>query len=942
MQLKSPCPQCGKRARYSPDEVGLPAVCAACGTRFTLPPPAPKVPLADIPMAEPVEPGHAHAKPWVWMALGGGLAVGVVVGIVVAVMMNRPGPQTTANGDNGAGTSSQSSSNGTPHDSNHTAVPSPKPSADIVPQPVPPRASANSVVPGPIAMNVTPGSSPLIPRTGSTPSATTRTAKHPKPAPVQPDNSPRPPPQPIPPDNQIVTDERIGKAITDGVSFLTARFDNTTHELKQNRIEFQGFGGAGKPDQGAFYGGLDALCVYALLQSGQAIPDKQLGIKSPYMLALLDQLKKLADQSGPVTYARALRATALGIYNRPEDKAAIRADFDWLLKNNQGGAYTYDKIDPAAARRYPPLRLSAWDNSNSQYGLLGVWSASEAGVEVPTPYWKQVEDHWTKTQMPDGQWGYEGPESGAGRLSMTCAGIASLFVTHDVLVAPKFGVDVGRDPFSPALLKGLNWLETADHSVNISAVPYMGYTLYGIERAGLASGFKYFGEHDWYRELAQQVIELQHPDGSWGSQPLIDTPYVLLFLARGRHPILMNKLRFDGFWANRPRDVVNLARYVSKESEQPLNWQVVPISHDWADWTDCPILYMASHKAPELTDHDYDNIRGFIQSGGLLFTQADGDAPEFNTFVKQMSAKLFPAYEIGDLPPDHPIYSVLFKEAVKPKLQGVSNGARLLMVHSPVDLSKAWQMRAQAVQKMPFEFGMNLFLYATGKHELRNRLVSNVIPAPKATPTCTLSVARLRYAGNWDPEPYAWTRFSRWFQTQTSYGLDVQTVDMSDLTPQTAPVAILTGTAAYNFKPEEVAAAKKYVEAGGMLFVDLAGGSGAFEESARVKLFGAAFPNDFLQPLAAEHPMVVTGGMGMLDVSHARLRPFAMEKLGNPKNELPSYITVGKGHVIFTPIDMTCGILGTYTWGIMGYDPDYCDNFVKNMLLWTADGQKDE
>jgi len=145
----------------------------------------------------------------------------------------------------------------------------------------------------------------------------------------------------------------------------------------------------------------------------------------------------------------------------------------------------------------------------------------------------------------------------------------------------------------------------------------------------------------------------------------------------------MNKLRFDGFWANRPRDMANLSKYVSAEMEQPVNWQVVPISHDWTDWTDCPILYMASHKAPVLTDRDYDNIRSFIQSGGMLYTQADGGELAFSHFVEQMSAKLFPAYEMADLPLNHPLYSVLFHESAKPRLRVLSNGARLLIVHSP-------------------------------------------------------------------------------------------------------------------------------------------------------------------------------------------------------------------------------------------------------------------
>jgi hypothetical protein len=956
MHLKAPCPSCGKRARYSEAEAGLPGVCHACGTRFTLPSVAAPVATDDIPLAVPVPQSRLMTSAWVWAALAGGIVIGLCVGVAAVVMMSRSFNPTPVAPLASSSNSANSPVASTPHTPTPPAVPAvPLTGEDhseptVTAQPTAPVSpSANSESPGSSA-SITPPVHPSFIPDGGPIHATPQTS-NPKPPAKTPstDTSGRPPIHPIAENADTLTDARIGQAITDGVNFLLSHFDGNTHELKQNRVEFQPLGPA-RADSGAFYGGLDALEVYALLQSGQAINDNRLGIKSPYMIGMIEQLKKMSDKLGPVTYARALRATALTLFNRPEDKTVIKSDLEWLLKASQSGAYTYDKIDTSmeGPGRYMPRGMTTWDASNSQYGLLGVWSAAEAGFEVPLSYWKQVEDHWTKNQMASGEWGYETPAAGAGRLSMTVAGIASLFVTHDYLIAPRFGNEVGRDPFSPALVKGLDWLEASNHSVDTSTSEWWGYTLYGLERVGLASGFKYFGTHDWYRELARQIIDAQNPDGSWGRQELIDTPYALLFLARGRHPIIMNKLRFDGFWANRPRDLANFSRYASDEMETPVNWQVIPIDHDWTDWTDCPVLYMASHKAPTLTDANYDNIRSFIQSGGLLFTQADGGDPEFDRFVGVMAKKLFPNYPLTALSPDHPLFSSLFHMQIKPSLKAVSNGARLLMVHSSVDLARAWQLREQKVNKMPFEFGLNLFLYASGKHQLRNRLETNYITAPSEAPTYTINVARVRYgsdrdhAGNWDPEPYAWTRFSRWFQRQTGYGVDAKEIDMSDLTLPAAPIAILTGTDAYEPEKAEIQAVRKYVEAGGVLFVDSAGGTGALEESVRTKLFARAFPNGFLRLLPSDHPLLNSGNPGMEDLSHPRLRPFALEKLGSPANEFPSSFTAGRGHVIFTPLDMTCGLLGTNTWGILGYEPGYSQSFIKNLLLWTVDGQKDD
>ena len=90
------------------------------------------------------------------------------------------------------------------------------------------------------------------------------------------------------------------------------------------------------------------------------------------------------------------------------------------------------------------------------------------------------------------------------------------FVRIAILVAlvGRHDNDHAWPPFSPHLQAGLDWLATDDNAVKLSGSNYYGYTLYGLERAGLASGFKTFGKHDWYRVLATQALRDQHPSGS--------------------------------------------------------------------------------------------------------------------------------------------------------------------------------------------------------------------------------------------------------------------------------------------------------------------------------------------------------------------------------------------------------------------------------------------
>jgi hypothetical protein len=934
------CQNCGKLSQYSAADVGMVALCVACGQRFVVPgdphdthvleaiqdappvespPPTPTTPdvpatPTEVPLAPAVtrptlvrraEPEATFPSPL--FVIGLALTACAAVVVIVVAFASRPGSWGTAfvadarhHGD-AAPRRSPGRTEGY-----ETVRLTPVLPPVIEPAPAPPPPPSTS------APTTAPAAEPESPRLPRLPRP--RIVVRPHPGAVVDDST------------AGVTDEAIGRSINAGVNFLLARFQRGL--LRGEAVEGQ---------NSAYAAGADALCVYALVQAGLATRDERLNPKGSLVREMVDKMKAMPADAGTVTYARGIRATALALLARPEDRAALKQDVDYLLTSHVGGAYTYAR--PAKMPKGQEIFAESWDNSNSQYGLLGVWSAAEVGAEVNSNYWQAVEEHWTRTQLPNGAWDYMGggprAAGGTGRLSMTLAGVASLFVTHDYLDARRQGGAVGRDPFSKPLALGLNYLETGDNAMKVESGSFTGYTLYGLERVGLASGFKFLGRHDWYREQAAAVVARQHADGSWGSE--IETAYHLLFLARGRHPILMNKLRFAGYWANRPRDVANLARFGSKELERPLNWQVVPIDRDWTDWMDAPILYIASHKRVALDTVELGRLRSYVEAGGMIFTQADGGSAEANTWAEELARKLFPTYEMADLPADHELFSILYKPADRPPLRYLTNGSRILMIHSPTDISRAWQMRQDRTRRGLFELGLNLFLYASGKADLRNRLASPVIPEPQAPATGgRVAVARVRYPGNWDPEPAAWPRFARYFQRQTDVSLVASPTDLAHLNPLVAAFAHWTGTAAYTPTDEEVDAIRRYVTGGGVLLVEPCGGSGEFLESARAAL-RRAFPDAPPHTADRTDPLLTASGPGMDDVSTPHVRPY-VDTRGLGESARLDLIPAGRGTVILSPLDLTTGLLGCNTWGILGFDPDDALRLTKNAVLWSATG----
>ncbi len=914
------CPNCGRKFRLKPDDFHDVLICTACGTQFPSPiihpsgltPPMHPPTHREVEQAESLDSLHEHlhsrsdAQPaaasrsfaWVALVLVVFIAIGAVAFAAVELWELHP-----------PGVINSVATNNTPHAiAARTTLPATK--AIETTQPTTQRIAVATTD---RAVVITPP-----PVTQRTDAAATKFVPHPALLSLQ-FIAPRGTTHPT---TDAITDERIGQAIKAGVDDLLLEFNKG--ELRRTNVN------------DITYQGLRALGVYALLSASQAIRDERIKITSPFMKdAIANMNQSLNASTGEtMTYGRAIRSTALAVYDRPEDRDTMKRDLIWLIGANTNGAYTYGM----------PLSKTyrwAWDNSNSQFGLLGVWSACEAGQEAPLSYWAAVERHWLETQLENGEWGYA-PRDPIGSLQMTAAGVASLFVTHDYLHVPKDNKMVVWPDLSPQLKKGLAWLEEDDHVVDLPA-DNVAYTMYAIERAGLASGYKYFGRHDWYPEIAAQSLKLQRDDGAWTDRSdnliprtwgeVTETCFNLLFLARGRHPIMMNKLRFEGASNNRPRDLSALSKYASRTLERPINWQIVNVKTNWSDWMDSPILYIASDRPPKFTAEELDKIRDFALAGGMIFTNADGGSAEFNAYVPQLVKYLFPQYELQELPPDHPLFTVWRMPKDRPTLQGVSNGSRLLLVNSPGDIAKHWQLRDFVGNPSAFETGMDLFLYASGKGDLRNRLQSPWIAETKTPPQQMLPIARLSYAGDWMPEPFAWVRFARWMRNNSGIGIDARETPLDSLDYRQTPLAVLTGRAATTFTEKEIRALRNFIQAGGHMLIDSCGGSAAFNESATA-LLRAAFPEAKLERVPRDDPMF-TRGYGREDLTQPRVRGFVSEKMGTLAGGFHR-IRSGHGSAIITDLDITTGLLGTNTWGILGYQPDYAANLVRNWIIDSA------
>lgn len=727
---------------------------------------------------------------------------------------------------------------------------------------------------------------------------------------LQPTHSP---PQPVP-----INDQMVETSIEQGVKFLESQYKDgllTTHEMNDETNK-----------------GADALGVYALLHAGEAIDNSDLEVSSPFIAGLLDHLKDLEMVKELATYQRSLRAQAMGLANRASDRDQLNKDKQWLMKSEIGGAYGYSMPDAKAT----PENF-VYDHSNSQYGVLGMWAAENAGQSVPEKYWDDVEQHWLLNQDEDGGWGYR-QKGGGSSLTMTCAGVTTLCLCADEKISVTIRTRRGAvlPKFSDAVNKAIAYLGKDDHIHNFGG--HDGYALYGIERAALATGYRWFGAHDWFRELGAEQLKLQQKDGSWGGGDYrpVETAFRLLFLSRGRQPLMMDKLRFDGDWNDRPRDVAKIVQFASAQLEKPFAWGVADLDRDWWDWLESPLLMISTDTPPVFSDEQCSKLRSYTDAGGMIFIHNEFGSHQVDAFVNALCQRLYPQYPLKKLAPDDMVYSSVFPMKTLPVLEGVSNGTRTLLIYSPADLTQQWiRWQSRDNKDNPsMQLGLNLFVDAAGKIDFRNRLNSPYIGPIQQPPIGKLPVYQVSYPGRWNPEPGAWLRFPRWFQQETGIEMAVQSVDIKAMDPKGAPVALLTGNTLVNFAKVDTHALREYVEKGGVVMIDSTGGSKEFARSIREGLLPLAFPGIHFSGIPGDHPILNGKGPCADALPKPHLRNYTFTLLNGVAPSV-QFASIGKGAVIISDLDITTGLLNSGTYATFGYTPAYCQSLVKNILLWT-------
>ncbi|MBI3855860.1 MAG: hypothetical protein HY293_09245 [Planctomycetes bacterium] len=370
--------------------------------------------------------------------------------------------------------------------------------------------------------------------------------------------------------NPEVNQVKVEQAIARGIAFLKTSDSPMEPSVggDSDELKLLTFVHGGVPDNDAAFQALLTKCLERKLEKTYKVSILAMcleeidRVKYQDKIALCGQfLLDTIKSNGGFTYGEPTAAT-------PESGAPVKKPIGSTAKPPVINPDVKQKPDVVKKITLKKTRegvdTQRTDNSNSQYGALGIRACHDAGIVFPKETIEKCRMYWVNNQRTpeNGEakgknvasggkggfgWCYSEGElvcakGGPPYSSMTAGAIGALCIYDYIL-----GKDWKKDK---AVIEGMKWLDT-NYSVSqntgpceIAPVPdgWLYYYLYALERTGLLYDTTFIGKHDWYLDGYKVLLASQKGDGSWDKshfiKPTWDTCFAILFLKRSTRPLV--------------------------------------------------------------------------------------------------------------------------------------------------------------------------------------------------------------------------------------------------------------------------------------------------------------------------------------------------------------------------------------------------------------------
>ena len=701
--------------------------------------------------------------------------------------------------------------------------------------------------------------------------------------------------------------------------------ENTIKRLKSRLVsQIKASGAVRFPGLSDLYSvGITALCGYSLITAG--IKTDNAGIQR--MLRYCSDNMK-ANKS---TYNLACCALFFSNANPVIYKDELELCRDSLYKSQfASGMWAY-----SAAGRDNRGIIESGDNSNTQFAILGLWACTQAGFSVPRETWLRAQKHYRKNQNGDGGWGYSGWARGNSYESMTAAAVASLWIIHEQLEGKhKHCENKEKDSYIEG---GLDWIDgnfEPGHGISGS---WKNYSLYAIERAGIITARRYFSDFDWYRAGAAYLVRSKF------SQDISEDAFALLFLAKGKTPLIIQKLeRDDKDWDNDHYDLENLTNYYTQQTGKKVAWQNARMRENAGDLLEAPILLVSGRKELYLSVKQRNILKEFLLNGGTVLAIPASESERWDKSFRKVMSELYPEAKLMQIAKDHPIYSHLFEIPHEERQEtfGLYEGCSLKVLFVPKGAYTCkWTTENQ--NNFSFQMGVNILAFLAGDDGLKNRIDPvNFVPLSVTNKTNEAPVERgavvigqIKHDGLWKPHQFDIYNLMKHLNEYAGVtaGFNPEPVTLDSELIYNYPIVFMTGQFEFSYTKTQAENLKKFIEKGGFLFAEPCCGQKAFDVAFRA-FISDVFPENNLKQIPLDDELFTIG----YDIRRVKYRSAVVKKEPALDTPVLEGIKIGDRYgVIYSPFNFSIGLNGHPCPICWGYSPKDSLRVATNIVLYA-------
>lgn len=191
------------------------------------------------------------------------------------------------------------------------------------------------------------------------------------------------------------------------------------------------------------------------------------------------------------------------------------------------------------------------------------------------------------------------------------------------------------------------------------------------------------------------------------------------------------KYRGGGDWYANPTALPNLVAFANQNAGTTIGRQIATVEIGSPQIFNYPFLYMTGHGNVVFSQQEAENLRKYLLAGGFLHVD---DNYGLNPYFRREIRKVFPEYELIELPFSHPIYHQKYKfpnglpkvhehDGKPPQGFGIIHEGRLVLFFTyETDLGNGWEDQVvhgnpEEVRLKALQMGTNMLQYVFNRQD---------------------------------------------------------------------------------------------------------------------------------------------------------------------------------------------------------------------------------